>query len=227
MRTCRSGTGCDDLADARRRDPARDGRRGGPAASPTARGSAGCPGGCRAGWCGPASPGSRRPPTSRRPSPTTVRQQPLTAMESPRLHVLEHDVRADAQPLPVEGVDLPEFFHDAGEHVASSVLLRCRSEGSGAWQRGRRGRRRKRRDRVATCGPAPIRTVTVGPGISPDRPHPQLSLAWGSRAFTAGRELHPTPQGVFSCRSRRYQRDRGGFTVGGCPGPRSRRTRRR
>ncbi len=44
--------------------------------------------------------------------------------------------------------------------------------------------------------PAPIRTVTVGPGVPPDRP--TVDSTMGSRAFTAGRDFHPTPQ-VFSC----------------------------
>jgi hypothetical protein len=43
--------------------------------------------------------------------------------------------------------------------------------------------------------PAPIRTLTVGSGISPDQPH---DCSWGSRAFTAGRGFHPTLQEVLT-----------------------------
>src|SRR5690554_402919 len=45
--------------------------------------------------------------------------------------------------------------------------------------------------------PPRIRTVTVGPGISPDRAWFQASrtCAWAvARAITAGRESHPAPK---------------------------------
>jgi len=41
-------------------------------------------------------------------------------------------------------------------------------------------------------GPSPIRTLTVGPGISPGPP-----LLQGVAGSTAGRELHPAPKALF------------------------------
>lgn len=52
-----------------------------------------------------------------------------------------------------------------------------------------------RRHRGVTRLLAPIRTLTVGPGISPDQPH---DCSWGSRAVTAGRGFHPTLQEVMN-----------------------------
>ena len=43
---------------------------------------------------------------------------------------------------------------------------------------------------------APIRTLTVGLGISPSQP---TAEAMGSRAFTAGRGFHPTLQVRLNC----------------------------
>ena len=40
--------------------------------------------------------------------------------------------------------------------------------------------------------PSPIQTITVGFGISPNQPR------WGSRALTAGGELHPALKVTFN-----------------------------
>ena len=56
--------------------------------------------------------------------------------------------------------------------------------------RAARGQATREQQQRAACSPALIRTVTVGPGISPDRPLPKQRFA----GCTAGRDLHPTPQ---------------------------------
>ena len=62
------------------------------------------------------------------PSSTTVRQQPLTAIESPMRGVGEHGRRVDHDPGAVgdgrDRRDRPELLHDAGEHQAASRIGR-------------------------------------------------------------------------------------------------------
>src|SRR5205807_1728128 len=64
---------------------------------------------------------------------------------------------------------------------ASSDTLAPLTLNAGARQQGRRAL-------------APIRTLTVGPGVPPGRPP---TWAGGSRALTAGRDFHPTPRGAW------------------------------
>ena len=73
-------------------------------------------------------------------------------------------------------------------------LTRVRPAGRGDDDaaRPRTPRERARPPRTAST-PSPIRTLTVGPGISPGR---RPAGCRGVRGLTAGRDLHPDPEGV-------------------------------
>src|SRR5690348_5142167 len=77
----------------------------------------------------------------------------------------------------------------------SHDLDHCRDLGRG---NGAAGTPRVARRRT----PSPIRTLTVGSGFSPDQPHGWWPWARGLPqavpAVTAGRDLHPNPEGSFS-----------------------------
>ena len=113
-----------------------------------------------------------------------------TACVSTRLAQREHlGVR-------VPGARMEALAHDATvahDDAADERIGRSRTPAAlGERDGARRGYGSSTRDATSenrrTNGdlPSPIRTLTVGPGITPGRPH-----VWGSRAVTAGGESHP------------------------------------
>ena len=96
-----------------------------------------------------------------------------------------------------------DLFHDSCEHgpVLSS---RCRALGVQVHGNANKTAeppvrvRTWRRDRIACVDPAPIRTVTVGPGITPGRPHTMLLCEVRGLSPPIGNFTQPR-RGFFSC----------------------------
>jgi hypothetical protein len=117
--------------------------------------------------------------------------------------VLEHDRGRDPYARSVQRLDAADLFHDSCEHgpVLSS---RCRALGVQVHGNANKTAeppvrvRTWRRDRIACVDPAPIRTVTVGPGITPGRPHTMLLCEVRGLSPPIGNFTQPR-RGFFSC----------------------------
>ena len=122
------------------------------------------------------------------PGPGTGRlQSPGLGVGTPRglggaLHLLASTVEYGAHPRVGRGrgPDGGGQLHGP-PHPCLVRHARSSTANAGARQQGRRAL-------------APIRTLTVGPGVPPGRPP---TWAGGSRALTAGRDFHPTPRGAW------------------------------
>ena len=160
------------------------------AVNPRGRGSAAAP--------APGAPDGSSVPSRPSMSPVTVRQTPLTAMESPgrassETLALRIAIRAESPAWSIASTSP----RSSTMPVNIRVLLRSVAPGDALARVVRALAAVRAFARSATAGhdqprPAarvlpPIRTLTVGPGIPPGQP---AAVAAGSRTVTAGSEFH-------------------------------------